>query len=504
MSDDLTAKAAMLEQCRIYYANNRRQLADIDRFESEYRANDAVRWYTKDCFIYRLVNKALRTEEIEHLFLFRFYIADLCLHLRALKQEQRQYTDNGIWIASSITVYRGIRESSRDLDLLRANIGCLISINGFLSASRDESVALIFAGVNTLSSVELACSVILEIHANMTLQDVTAADIAHLSDHPDEQEVLFDMGTTFLVEHLAYDNEHALWRCVLVATEDGARFVSEHVSFYTNEMQGTNTDVRFGALLVDMCAYSKAEAYLNKLLLQSDRADMAHIHFHLGRICHFQSGYERAMTHLHRALALERNALNIARIMQEIGIQLYQRGDCIEHDDYGDGMRWNERAYELYVINGHANSSNAAYCLNNIGHGLHKKQKFARALEFHMRALKIRQSILPRDHALIAQSLRNLGLEYCKLGECNRALDYNTKALEIVQRTVPDVHWSRAHTLRNIGIIHHRQGDMVHACEKLQEALNIYQSVYGHDHPDIARTQSMIESARNGFALPFW
>jgi tetratricopeptide (TPR) repeat protein len=502
MSDEPIAKKAMLEQCRVYYADNKAQLVVIDRFETTYRKDDAVCWYTKDCFVYRLVNKALRTEDIEQLFLFRFYIADLCLHLRLLKQEQQQRFKT--LKDTNIIVYRGTQQSLKNLDILRSNIGRIISFNGFLSASCDEHIALIFAGVHTVPMRNNLHSLLLEIHIDMSLSDVIAADVSHLSEHPEEQEILFDMGTTFRVDSVTHDPTPDLWRCKLIATNDGVQFARDHIMFYANEMQGTSDDIRFGSLLIDMCAYSKAENYLQKLLKNIDRSDVAHIHFHLGRICHFQKNYDLAMYHLNTALELEKNPLNIARIMHEIGIQLYQRGDCVSHDDYGDGIRWNERALELYVEHGCSDSAGAAYCINNIGFGLCKLGKYAEALDYHKRALHIRKQVLPPDHALIAQSFRNIGLAYLELGDCDQALEYQQRAFDIVERTVPEEHWSRGNTLRNFGTIYHRQGDFTRACEKFEQALNVYERTFGTDHPDIIRTRNLLECARNGTALPFW
>jgi hypothetical protein len=57
------AKDEMLSECRAYYRNNREELISIDKFERNYCSIDAIEWYTKSCFLYRIINKALRTED---------------------------------------------------------------------------------------------------------------------------------------------------------------------------------------------------------------------------------------------------------------------------------------------------------------------------------------------------------------------------------------------------------------------------------------------------------
>ncbi|CAF1633575.1 unnamed protein product [Didymodactylos carnosus] len=64
------AKRDMLDKCREYYAWNETEMKKIEEFETTYYKDKAIEWYTRDAFVYRLVNKALRTEDVELLYLF--------------------------------------------------------------------------------------------------------------------------------------------------------------------------------------------------------------------------------------------------------------------------------------------------------------------------------------------------------------------------------------------------------------------------------------------------
>lgn len=75
------AKKCMIKHCYDYYRHNQTQSKTIAEFESKYTTSDAIRWYTSDTFVYKLINKALRTEDMEMLYLFRFFIVDLCINL---------------------------------------------------------------------------------------------------------------------------------------------------------------------------------------------------------------------------------------------------------------------------------------------------------------------------------------------------------------------------------------------------------------------------------------
>ncbi|CAF0983005.1 unnamed protein product [Didymodactylos carnosus] len=71
----------MLEKSSDCYRSNSIELRMIEQFRMTYTIDKAAEWYTDDSFIYRLIDKALRTEDIELLYLFRFYIVDLCSQL---------------------------------------------------------------------------------------------------------------------------------------------------------------------------------------------------------------------------------------------------------------------------------------------------------------------------------------------------------------------------------------------------------------------------------------
>ena len=69
--------------------------------------NIALWWYTRESFIYRILNKALRIQNIDLLFLFRFYIRDI---------EQQLHKNR---YQSSVRVYRGQLMSHEELEFIK-------------------------------------------------------------------------------------------------------------------------------------------------------------------------------------------------------------------------------------------------------------------------------------------------------------------------------------------------------------------------------------------------
>lgn len=124
MPQTADAKNDMLDKCSDYYQTNQVELKKIELFRSNYKPDTAIEWYTRDSFVYRLLNKALRTQDIDLLYLFRFYIIDLCSQL---EQESKRKILN----TETFTLYRGQQMAKEEFEKLQTTIGVLISINGF-------------------------------------------------------------------------------------------------------------------------------------------------------------------------------------------------------------------------------------------------------------------------------------------------------------------------------------------------------------------------------------
>ncbi|CAF3950582.1 unnamed protein product [Rotaria sp. Silwood1] len=184
MPETVDSKIEMIDRFRIYYSSkNPTFLTKVDEFEQTYQSCDAICWYTKDSIVYRLVNQALRTEDIEALLAVRYYISDLCT---CLKKECEKLKVQGLDV---LTVYRGQFLPTEDIDKLQQSVGQLISANGFLSTTRSLIVAEIYAGPGNV-----IFEYVIDTHLN---QNIIFADISEHSEMPHEEEVLFDLGTIF-------------------------------------------------------------------------------------------------------------------------------------------------------------------------------------------------------------------------------------------------------------------------------------------------------------------
>jgi hypothetical protein len=70
-------KDELVNYCRQQCSNNDRELRIIDEFEEKYDLPSPIWWYTRECFTYSMLNKALRTQDIEVIVKMGFFVRGL-------------------------------------------------------------------------------------------------------------------------------------------------------------------------------------------------------------------------------------------------------------------------------------------------------------------------------------------------------------------------------------------------------------------------------------------
>ncbi|UJR12162.1 hypothetical protein I4U23_016339 [Adineta vaga] len=204
----------MFDRFRILYRDNTKELDKIDQFEKDFQRFDfhpkeIIQWYTKDSFLYRIINQSLRTQNTSELIIFSPYIANLCRAIRSLQTK----------VYSIMTFFRGCTLSRTALDEFNANIGSLLSINSFFSATRQRDFAKGFASCHALNGINTLVSIIFEIEVKNNKLSFFA-DISMLSSINDEEEVLFDLNAIFTINNVTYCDDDECWIIHLIADED--------------------------------------------------------------------------------------------------------------------------------------------------------------------------------------------------------------------------------------------------------------------------------------------
>ena len=182
------SKVKMIEKYRNYYAGNINVLNEIDQFEVHYKPKEAIQWYINDSFVYRLISKALRTENIHTLCYFHFYIADLSQQLEKELKIFRKQNSNRI-----IQFYRGFTTTKAEIQNLASHIGNFFLTNEYLFATCQRQVAYEFFMKQNIQSDEK--QVLIEYTLDLNhVKSIAFADISRHGNVPKQNEILVDLG----------------------------------------------------------------------------------------------------------------------------------------------------------------------------------------------------------------------------------------------------------------------------------------------------------------------
>ena len=203
-----TCKVKFAEECSLLYADNPSVLQAIKEFSHTYAPEEAIRWYTRDGFLYKVLNRVLREKNQETIQLLHFLIYDLN---QQLKNELKSTKQDWMTATDTVRLYRGQQMSMEELQQLRKNKGEELFVNSFLSMTTDLAVANMFSGAGSFGPDDRIQSVIFHIEWAEFSPKQGVADIHRLSFNGDENEVL--LCPTFTVNFLdcVYDEKARVW-----------------------------------------------------------------------------------------------------------------------------------------------------------------------------------------------------------------------------------------------------------------------------------------------------
>ncbi|CAF1350606.1 unnamed protein product [Rotaria sordida] len=435
------AKEQMIQLCKDYYCRNREEMKNIVEFEQTYRSENAIYWYSKKSFLYKIVNKVLRTESIELIHAFRVFICDL--------SENLQCQHKKIFLSKEkiLHLYRGAALDIKEFNRLKQSQGKLISTNGYLSTSREESQARAYANKSSKRNDIIRVLFHIEINIEKIDKNIIFADITELSDNPKEAEVLFDINACFEIKSFQEDKSFQIINMKL--SNEGPKIAKDFLESTRKEIEGTSDSIIVGRLLCDLGEYDESQKYFEQLLDKSNNEDRPWIEFNIGRALDFKGQWKEAEKYY----------------------------NC---------------AYNLMMEDGSKRLKDAAHVLNSMGNVLHRHKKDDEALGCHQKALKIQEKYYPSNQADIATSLNNIGKILTRQEKHTEALEYYQQASTIYEKLYPSGHANLADTLNNIGVSHENQNNQKMALDYFERALTLNVKFRPLDHENLKKTKDAI------------
>lgn len=433
----------LIDICKQYYENNSEQLTIINEFDKTYKKENAIWWYTRECYLYRILNKALRIQDFDILFALRFFITDLS---EQLTKEYERYLRE-IPTRDIIRVYRGQTICLDELKLIQANIGQFISMNSFLSTSLQRETAL-----NFLDTIELNNEIdriLFEIDIDPRQKTIPFSNITCLSYFNSEDEILIMLGALFRINSINEDKMKNIWIIhITLACEDD--FYLKETFAHMKEKIGNETNLHsLGKILTEMGEYKQAQKCYQRMIYES-QLDQSIGYSGLGWADHWLNQYDQALSNLQKSSALINDLLpdiceEKGRLYSSIGLVYWRK------KEYHEALTYLNKALNIQQTILSSENSDLLATYNRLAVTYSGMNEVNKALEYYNKCLNIRLTTLPHDHPDIATSYNNIGWLYNeRIGDYVKALDYFEKALAICRKTLPSTHRDIVRTEQNI------------------------------------------------------
>jgi hypothetical protein len=339
------SKDVFIDFCRAHYANNNKQLSIIEDFAKNYRPNKALSWLTKPCFISQILNRVLRTRELDIIYKLGFFLKQVNLQLNRLHEENASIMKN---IA---VVYRGKTITNGEFDILLKNkCGGFLSFPNFLITTIDKQVAIDFVARRLAVHPEWM-GIIFEIHIDQIVFS-EKNPFALLKDiDMNKDEICFNMSTIFRIESMeqTMNDGQVIWLVNLkLINGDDQQLLRLTASVRTDDIHA-NPVSYLGKLLIDMGEYRRAEQVFLALSkdpsVLSQPRRLARAHNGLGDVYTYKNEHAKALYHYEQLLQmsltyLQPNHPDLVPIYKAIGNTYLNQSDYVHAlENYEKAMK---------------------------------------------------------------------------------------------------------------------------------------------------------------------
>ncbi|UJR34543.1 hypothetical protein I4U23_027320 [Adineta vaga] len=490
--DVSTSRNEFIDLCNKQYADNERQLVNIAKFRDDYDPDHCLWWYSKEVFLYGILNKALRVGDMDTLYTLRFFIRDLYYQLN-----ENQFLPTGD--VCILKLYRGQKLSLRELENIQSSIGQYVSMNSFFSTTVKRPVALMMAQSN-IGCYSDYKPVIFHIEVNTKLLHAKVyADITNFSNFgDDEAEILFMLGSVFRFRNIYFQDDEQVYVIDLELCGENENELRELYNYKKIEL-GQETSIKvLGSVLRDMGQYERALQCYEKMLklLQPNDTYTQRCYCSISRTMQLQGRYEDSLLVLDKVLELEESnpsedSIVLGFAHNYMGIA-YQYGAA--RHDYTAALAHYEKALQIHLdIKGRV-CQDTAYVYNNLA-TLHRTlHDYQKSLHYHHICLDIKKELHPDSLSpSIATSLNNIGVVYQYIKDYQKALEYFSEALTMRLKTLPENHQDQADSYTNMGEIYELLAEYDLALEYAEKALVIYQMIFDQNYHYVVMVKELIE-----------
>jgi tetratricopeptide (TPR) repeat protein len=426
---------------------NECELAVINEFRKTYSSDRAIWWYSKETFLYRLLNQAFRVHDIHLLYTLRFFICDLYQELEKLHAEQQQL--------SAMRVYRVQLLAISELVSIENRLGRYMSMNSFLSTTLDYEYAVFLLESSRIHALNTELtSVLFEIEVecvdiNIKRTRRTFAEIIQQSAMPDEKEVLFTPGNIFRLTEIIHQKHTSftIIRMTLCSFTDAPLRSIYEFRQTQLAIQGYNC-MTLGKICWQMGRFDQAERFFRQAL-EDPSFDEALCYRNLANATQERGDYSMTIVWYAKSMKLKKQmSIDVlADTYNSCGVVFHRMGNLRR------ARQLYNRAMHIWIRAYGRDCEQTADYFNNMGVIYFVKSNYVKALRQYRMSLQIRQKHRPPDHPYTAATQVNIGNIHATLGQFDHALEFYELAFDILRHAVPPEHPIISVTKKNITII---------------------------------------------------
>ncbi|CAF1440015.1 unnamed protein product [Adineta ricciae] len=425
----------MIDFCRAQYADDQSALTAVQELEQDYQNHSPIWWYTREGFLYKLLNRSLREQDIYALYSLRTFIRHL--YDQIFDIFVKQHVSCSTTTSTIVTFYRGQQMATQTFERIKSKMGGLLSFSNFLSTTTNRDLAVIYAG-NTLNDQHLT-AVLFQLDVDTHSNEQPFAAIDHISHFGTaENEYLFAMGAAFKIDRVEKLNDE-VWSVILITTNEFDAKLQDLTNHIIDDVECDDLNLQLGKILWTLNENRKAEFFYLKALEKAvDWEWRATVLQELGTACMDNS--EKALDYFQQALELVQQ--NIQTDYHQIFGSIYNNISVIylTKGEYDLALVYLKESLARELCSPQPDKRKLSVRYHNLGTILLKQEEKIEGERYLKRALDIALEILPSIHPDIAIYYHSLASCMSAIGRFVEAVNYEQKAVNIDLHCLPPDH----------------------------------------------------------------
>ncbi len=371
--------------------------------------------------------------------------------------------------------------------------GQLVSMNSFLSTTRDRdyALALVESGSNSLDEIQ---SVLFEIDFDRNLSEMKPyADISRESAIPSEDEVLIMLGSVFRLNSVYSENDGRSWIIRISLSNDDQNEVRDLFECMRTDTENDNVLYSLACVLFKSDNLTTAERCYRRYLSEQseDSVNAAKTYQSLDAIFQRRGEYDIALQMLNKAVHIFERTLTCANPF--IAITYSTIGNLyLRKNDTKTALSFYGKVLDMFKRVHGEEHPRIAMCYNNMGAAYVEEKNFDEGLLCYQQALIIGENTLPPNHPNLAASHMNVGIVYGKLNQFDLALQHLERSLQMKILSLPPDHPDLGDTYGNMAGIYEKQDNLLEALSYYEKALAIFAKSLPPTHSKNVNTEKYI------------